>query len=122
YTSNGFTPLHFLLSAYNVMANASVDLKILGIDLLLAHGADINAKDDTGATPLHLAAVWGDPKIIAALLDRNADPQAKNSSHQTPLESIRSLNDTPPVHQIRELLAKPPTQKETGPIGVAPAR
>jgi ankyrin repeat protein len=28
-------------------------------ELLLAHGADVNAQDITGATPFHAAMAWG---------------------------------------------------------------
>ncbi len=116
YTTNGFTPLHFLLGAHNPgLKEVSAAQKIKGIDLLLAHGADVNAPDDSGNTSLHLAAEWGDPELVVALLARNADPEAKNRAGETPLVSIKELTDTPPVHQIRESLSKASARKDQEP-------
>lgn len=104
-TTNGFTPLHFLLGAYDTRPRrVPAAQKIDGIELLLSHGADINAKDDTGASPLHLAARWGDPEIVAALLAKGADREAGNNYGLTPLASISDLNDTAAIHRVRELL------------------
>eukprot|EP00966_Prymnesium_polylepis_P169453 3918084-Prymnesium_polylepis.1 len=54
--------------------------------LLVEHGADINAKAADGNSPLHLAAREGDPDAAEFLLDVGADPCQLNSQNQTPLD------------------------------------
>ena len=62
------------------------------VELLIAEGADVNAKRNTGVTPLHHAA-WNGHKEVAELLIANgADVNAKieGGSHKgnTPLPLI----------------------------------
>lgn len=108
YTTNGFTPLHFQLSAMSLNSVPMND-RIAGINLLLDHGADLTARDARGFSPLHLAAEYGAPEIVSALLARGANPLAKNSAGKTPLELIQSYRDTPAVLRVKALLKPDPT-------------
>jgi len=54
-------------------------------ELLLAKGADINAKDDHGFTALMWAVVGGHFHAVKLLLDKGADINAKNNNGQTAL-------------------------------------
>jgi ankyrin repeat protein len=61
---------------------------IESLKLLLAAGADINAKDGTrGLTPLHEAARWGWNDVVRFLVEHGADLQAKDSRGMTPVDS-----------------------------------
>ncbi|MGK7377601.1 ankyrin repeat domain-containing protein [Planococcus sp. 1R117A] len=55
------------------------------IQLLLAHGADVNAKDDSGMTPLYQAAADGNTEIVAYLLDHGAEIDSAANDGVTPL-------------------------------------
>ena len=61
---DGRTPLHFVES--NGADGAAI------IDLLLEHGADLNATDDDGATPLSAARSTGNEATIERLKERGA--------------------------------------------------
>jgi hypothetical protein len=68
---------------------------------LLAQGADPNAMDFDGETPLHAAARLGDADIVATLLDHGADPGALALYDTTPLHiSVRDQR----VEVTRQLL------------------
>ncbi len=51
----------------------------------LDDGKDVNAKDDTGMTPLHLAAMYGRKEIAELLIAKGADVNAKDDARWTPL-------------------------------------
>ena len=58
------------------------------VELLLKHGADVNAKNQNehwGDTPLHAAAHANQRDIAEILIAHKADVNAKNSSGRTPL-------------------------------------
>ena len=63
---------------------------------LISHGADVNAREEYGRTPLMFASRWGYPKVVEALLDAGADKELKATSGwakgKTALEIARDNN------------------------------
>jgi len=59
--------------------------------LLLASGADPNARSLLGVTPLHLAAAFGQPQIVEVLLGAGADPQAELRAPDLLEKQLRSV-------------------------------
>ena len=55
-------------------------------ELLIAKGADVNAKNDNGVTPSHLAAQKGHNEVVELLIVKGADVNAKTESGGTPLD------------------------------------
>ena len=53
--------------------------------LLISKGVDVNAKDDVGWTPLHIAANVGHNEITELLIANGADVNAKGLHSKTPL-------------------------------------
>ena len=80
--------------------NSSKYFRVAGVEHVaacLASGADPNARNKHGATPLYWAATWSpNPAVIAALLDAGADPNARNK-HGEPLHWAAASNKNPAV-------------------------
>lgn len=54
------------------------------VQLLLEHGADIEAKDGYGWTPLLLAAQKGHEAVVRLLLEKGANIEAKGRDGWSP--------------------------------------
>lgn len=72
------TPLHAACSK-------SGERSAEAIRALCNYGADLEARDDGGNTPLHAAARAGNAHSVAALLKEGADAAIVNNSYDTPL-------------------------------------
>ena len=72
------------LSLHSVANSSDKGVEIT--ELLIANGADVNAKDNWGSTPLH-SAVWaGHKKLVHLLIARGEDIHTKNDEGVTPLQ------------------------------------
>lgn len=69
---------------------------------LIEAGADVNAADPLGTTPLMWAARYGDAALVARLLRAGADADAENTFGVTPMSEAALIGSAP---VIRELLA-----------------
>jgi len=56
------------------------------VKLLLSRGSEVNAKDNNGYTPLHIAALNGCYDIIKILIESGADKNAKDNDGNTPYD------------------------------------
>ncbi|MFP3020524.1 MAG: ankyrin repeat domain-containing protein [Wolbachia sp.] len=71
--------------------SAARENKVIEAEDLLKKGADINAKDDKGWTPLHEAASKGSLELAKLFVKERADVNAKNNKGWTPLhEAVQS--------------------------------
>jgi ankyrin repeat protein len=68
---------------------------------LLAAGADPNAADRTGNTPLHQAAKVNEPQRVLDLLEAGANPQAANTSGATFQHFLFRAPDTAVTPEVR---------------------
>ncbi len=71
------------------------------VEMLVKHGADVNAKDKWAWTPLHRAAVNGNVEVVKILISHGADTKAKNDSAKTPLDCAIFGNRRPIIDLLR---------------------
>ena len=114
----GAKDLDAALRAAVVRAATSREL----LDWLHAEGARVDAADPRRNTPLHLAAVALRADAVAWLLERKADPRARDGYGKLPIEAVHAANTqaTPERRAVMDLLAKAGGLPED-PVPKAPA-
>jgi ankyrin repeat protein len=87
----GWTALHHAADSHPNLPQWDPDRQARTIAALAAAGADPNALDGNGVTPLHRAVRTRGAAAVAALLEAGADPTARTRNGSTP----RRLADVP---------------------------
>ena len=78
------TPLHYAADGYITGPMWDAQRQVKTIRCLLEAGAEINAQDKNGATPLHRAVRTRCAAAVRWLLGAGADPMLKNLRGSTP--------------------------------------
>eukprot|EP00127_Corallochytrium_limacisporum_P006495 Clim_evm26s229 gene=Clim_evmTU26s229 len=84
---SGLTPLHYAATrASNVAGRRTAEM-------VLVNGADVNAQDVSGNTPMHTACIEDNQQVTRSLLDANANARMTNRIGATCLH-VAALNDS----------------------------
>ena len=85
------------------------------VAVLLKHNAKIDVRNQLGATPLILAAWWGDPETVSLLIDAGADVNVIDNSGQTALDfAIKRARGPSMVERLKKAGAKTATELVSG--------
>ena len=98
------------------LLDAAENGDLIKVKTALEKGANPNAKDKHGWTPLHWAALGSNVKIVRVLLKHGADPNAKDKYGWTPLHSVALMGRVDVVKIMLEHGADPRIADKEGHI------
>ena len=127
YSPDGFTPLGFAVffrhqetvkalvdAGANVnlpsresmkvtpLASAAAATQTDSARLLIAHGANVNARAAGGHIPLHEAAANGSVELVTLLIENGADINAQTDDGRTPLDFAKEYNRREVIALLKE--------------------
>jgi ankyrin repeat protein len=130
YSADGFTALHFagffgkaeaakalieagaVVDAYSTnelqvqaLHSAAAGRHIEVCRVLIASGADVNAAQRHGFTPIHAAAQHGDAEMIELFLSAGADASARTDDGATPADIADAEGHVDAARRLREVAA-----------------
>ena len=100
---DGFPPLLAALTG----GSAQAGVREL-VELLLAHGADVDRRGVNGYAPLHVAAGQGDLAMVDLLMSHGADPNVITTvdDMETPVEVAAAAGHVEVVERLRPLTVR----------------
>jgi ankyrin repeat protein len=80
---NNSTTIHTVCNGGQTQGHCDV------LRLMINNDVPVNGIDSDGNTGLHLALIWGFPRLVSILLQANARVDIYNYNHKTPLKMTR---------------------------------
>lgn len=109
--NKGYTPLHAAVYKSYIAGSdeARRDRKIIAkrknamasISVLVKAGADINAQDKRGDTPMHLALYWDDYETAEILAQHGPNPHIENNKGISAFEKAAGMNDVKYIRLLK---------------------
>jgi ankyrin repeat protein len=76
------------------------------LEILIRSGADVNAGNNEGETPLMIAALKGNPDNVKLLLNAGANINARDQRGETPLKHAMERNHSEVIEMLKSAGAK----------------